>query len=116
MPRLCSSLLLSLLVASSASAVTMAWTPIGNPGNTCDPQSQGCFGAVGYEYYIGTYEVTNAQSSSEPPSPRPISVRIPTSPASSCSAWEVASSAWYSAGTAVVSLAVPSTCGTTSAS
>src|SRR5262245_37893506 len=40
-PRLCSSLLLSLVVASSASAVTMSWTPIGNPGNACDPQSQG---------------------------------------------------------------------------
>ena len=39
----------------------MDWTPIGNPGNACDPQSQGCFGAVGYDYYIGTYEVTNAQ-------------------------------------------------------
>jgi formylglycine-generating enzyme len=61
MPRLCSSLLLSLLIASSASAVTMAWTPIGNPGNVCDPQSQGCFGAVAYSYSIGTYEVTNSQ-------------------------------------------------------
>jgi formylglycine-generating enzyme required for sulfatase activity len=50
-----------LLIASSASAVTMAWTPIGNPGNACDPQSQGCFGVVGYAYQIGTYEVTNAQ-------------------------------------------------------
>src|SRR5262250_3270230 len=61
MPRLFSTLLLSLMVASSASSVTMAWTPIGNPGNACDPQSQGCFGAVGYSYSIGTYEVTNAQ-------------------------------------------------------
>src|SRR4026208_1288732 len=60
MPRRCSILLL-LLIASSASAVTMAGTPIGNPGNACDPQSQGCFGAVEYAYYIGTYEVTNAQ-------------------------------------------------------
>src|SRR5215468_6803146 len=50
-----------LLMASSGSAVTMAWTPIGNPGNACDPQPQGCFGAVGYSYSIGTYEVTNAQ-------------------------------------------------------
>ena len=33
MPRLCSCLLLSLLIASSASAVTMDWTPIGNPDN-----------------------------------------------------------------------------------
>src|SRR5262245_7192578 len=39
----------------------MAWTPIGNPGDACDPQSQGCFGAVGYSYSIGTYEVTNGQ-------------------------------------------------------
>src|SRR5262245_27372895 len=53
--------LLSLLIASSASAVTMAWQFVGNPGNACDPQSQGCFGAVGYAYNIGTYEVTNAQ-------------------------------------------------------
>jgi formylglycine-generating enzyme required for sulfatase activity len=61
MPRLCSTLLLSLLIASVASAVSMNWTPIGKPGNPCDPQSQGCFGAVPYYYQIGTYEVTNAQ-------------------------------------------------------
>ena len=66
MRRLCSSLLLSLLIASRGSAVTMAWTPIGNPGNACDPQPDtgfgaGCFGAVTYTYSIGTYEVTNAQ-------------------------------------------------------
>jgi sulfatase modifying factor 1 len=53
--------LLSLLLASSAPAVTMDWTPIGNPANACDQQSQGCFGSVGYSYSIGTYEVTNAQ-------------------------------------------------------
>ena len=52
---------LVLLIASSASAVTMDWTPIGNPGNACETQSEGCFGAVGYTYNIGTYEVTNAQ-------------------------------------------------------
>jgi sulfatase modifying factor 1 len=61
MRRLWLSLLLSLLFASSASAVTMAWTPIGDPGNPCDPQSDGCYGTVGYAYSIGTYEVTNAQ-------------------------------------------------------
>jgi formylglycine-generating enzyme required for sulfatase activity len=62
MPRLCSILLLSLLIASSASAVTMAWTPIGNPGNACELYAGvGCFGAVAYDYSIGTYEVTNAQ-------------------------------------------------------
>src|SRR5215470_5563491 len=70
MPRLISSLLLSLSAAWSASAVTMAWTPIGNPGNagqypnpptgrTCG-NGQQC-GAVPYAYSIGTYDVTNAQ-------------------------------------------------------
>ena len=66
MPRLCSSLLLSLWIASPAPAVTMAWTPIGNPGNTCETlpdtgNGGGCFGGVGYSYAISTYEVTNAQ-------------------------------------------------------
>lgn len=70
MPRLCSSLLLSLLIASSASAVTMDWTPIGNPGNPADTEVMTCcsayigtsgFGSVPYDYAIGTYEVTNAQ-------------------------------------------------------
>ena len=59
------SCLLSLLIASSASAVTMAWTPIGNPGNACDPLVfsgyHSCWGAVSYSYSIGTYELTNAQ-------------------------------------------------------
>src|SRR5262245_45705725 len=62
-----SSALAILLVASSASAVSMAWTPVGNPGNACDPKNgiftgvPICKGAVGYSYQIGTYEVTNAQ-------------------------------------------------------
>jgi formylglycine-generating enzyme len=65
MPRLC-CLLLSLLIASSASAVAIDWTPIRSPGNACDPQALSgggtdCFGSVDHEYYIGTYEVTNAQ-------------------------------------------------------
>jgi formylglycine-generating enzyme required for sulfatase activity len=58
---LLSTLGTALLLGASASAVTMDWTPIGNPGNACDQQSQGCFGAVSYAYSIGTYEVTNAQ-------------------------------------------------------
>ena len=67
MPRVYSSLLLSLLIGGSASAVTIDWTYVDNPGNACDPQSgsngapAGCFGSVGYAYNIGTYEVTNAQ-------------------------------------------------------
>jgi formylglycine-generating enzyme required for sulfatase activity len=48
--------------APAASAVTIDWTPVGDPGNACETQfSDGCFGAVGYRYNIGTYEVTNAQ-------------------------------------------------------
>ena len=70
MRRSCALLgiVLCALVAYSASAVTMAWTPIGSPGNPCDPQGaplppqqRGCFGAVGYGYAIGTHEVTNSQ-------------------------------------------------------
>jgi formylglycine-generating enzyme len=58
--------LLSLLVASLASAVTMDWVPVGNPGNACQLSDdagggQGCYGGVSYTYSIGTYEVTNAQ-------------------------------------------------------
>ena len=58
MPHLCSSLLLSMVIAGPASAVTMDWTPIGNPGNAADATG---FGAVAYTYNIGTFEVTNTQ-------------------------------------------------------
>ena len=61
MPRMRSSLLLSLGIASSASAVVMDWTFVGDPGNACDPQPGGCYGAVANGFSIGTYEVTNAQ-------------------------------------------------------
>jgi len=56
--------LLAVWIASfalPASAVTTNWTFIGDAGNACDPQAQGCFGSVAYAYDIGTYEVTNAQ-------------------------------------------------------
>ena len=46
---------------SAASAVTIDWVTVGDPGNACDTQPQGCFGAVSYEYRIGKFEVTNAQ-------------------------------------------------------
>ncbi|HVN38679.1 MAG TPA: SUMF1/EgtB/PvdO family nonheme iron enzyme [Myxococcota bacterium] len=48
-------------------AVSVAWTPVGNPGNGClytgggATGSSGCYGAVPYAYGIDTYEVTNAQ-------------------------------------------------------
>ena len=35
-----------LLIASSASAVTMAWTPIGNPGNAPDSQVMTTMGRI----------------------------------------------------------------------
>ena len=50
--------LLSLLIASSASALSMAWTPIANAGNAADDTG---FGGVGYDYWVGTYEVTKGQ-------------------------------------------------------
>jgi sulfatase modifying factor 1 len=45
--------------AASASPVTMDWATVGNAGNAPDPTTG--FGAVGYDYRIGQYEVTNAQ-------------------------------------------------------
>jgi formylglycine-generating enzyme len=64
------SFVLSLLIASSASAVTMDWTFVGNPGNPADSEVMTCcnesvgtsgYGSVPYAYNIGTYEVTNEQ-------------------------------------------------------
>jgi hypothetical protein len=61
----CVGSLLALLVlvtlGAPASAVTLDWVTVGNPGNACDVQSQGCFGAVSETYLIAKYEVTNAQ-------------------------------------------------------
>lgn len=37
----------------------MTWSTVGNAGNAADPTTG--FGAVGYEYRIGSYEVTNSQ-------------------------------------------------------
>ena len=52
------------LLAAPASAVSITWTFVGDPGNAADTASN-CFaascGSVSYEYYISTYEVTNAQ-------------------------------------------------------
>jgi sulfatase modifying factor 1 len=45
--------------AASASTISMDWATVGDAGNAPDPTTG--FGAVGYEYRIGTYEVTNAQ-------------------------------------------------------
>ncbi|MGH8513302.1 MAG: PEP-CTERM sorting domain-containing protein, partial [Gammaproteobacteria bacterium] len=64
-PRIRLSWFLSLLITSSASAVTLEWTFIGDPGNAADPEIMWDYttgyGSVEYGYYIGIYEVTNAQ-------------------------------------------------------
>jgi formylglycine-generating enzyme required for sulfatase activity len=53
-----------LWLASPASAVTVDWVAVGNPGNACNPQTStppGCFGAVAQTYQISKFDVTNAQ-------------------------------------------------------
>ena len=58
---ICSILALILGLSTGASALSVDWIPIGDTGNACDPQSQGCFGAVDYDFFISRTEVTNAQ-------------------------------------------------------
>ncbi len=54
---------LAALLATSASAVTIDWVPIGDPGNAADTTN--CYaancGSVAYDYQISKYETTNAQ-------------------------------------------------------
>jgi formylglycine-generating enzyme len=51
-----------VLATADARAVTMAWSPVGNPGNAADTvMPNPGFGAVPYAYNIGTYDVTNSQ-------------------------------------------------------
>jgi sulfatase modifying factor 1 len=60
---------ISLLAASAvllfsfppARAVTIQWSPVGHPGNRADTNPRSHYGAVGYAYNIGTYDVTNSQ-------------------------------------------------------
>lgn len=51
----------SVLLAWSASAVTIPTVPVGNPGNPNDPSNGNIYGGVPYAYRIGTYEVTIGQ-------------------------------------------------------
>lgn len=54
------SLAVSAAFITSASAtVTIDWVSVGNAGNAADASTG--YGAVGYNYRIGKYEVTNAQ-------------------------------------------------------
>ena len=50
-----------LLSTVDAWAVTMAWSPVGNAGNAPDPATGSLYGAVAYNYNIGTYDVTSNQ-------------------------------------------------------
>ena len=49
------------LIASAAQAITIPTVLVGDAGNAPDPFTGNKFGAVGYEYRIGTTEVTVAQ-------------------------------------------------------
>jgi formylglycine-generating enzyme required for sulfatase activity len=60
-PVLLASLAAALLPAAIASAVDLDWVDVGAPGNACESQSQGCFGAVDTAFAISETEVTNAQ-------------------------------------------------------
>jgi sulfatase modifying factor 1 len=46
------------LITSASASVTIDWVTVGNAGNSADTTG---YGAVGYSYQIGKYEVTNAQ-------------------------------------------------------
>ena len=47
------------LLSQATASVTIDWVTVGNAGNAADPTTG--YGAVGYIYPIGKYEVTNAQ-------------------------------------------------------
>ncbi len=52
------SIVVCLFISSIASAVTIDWVTVGNPGNANDDTG---YGGVAYEYQIGKYEVTAGQ-------------------------------------------------------
>jgi sulfatase modifying factor 1 len=58
-PKLLTAAVIAVLITSATASVTMDWVTVGNAGNAADPLTG--FGAVGYSYQIGKYEVTNAQ-------------------------------------------------------
>ncbi|MCX5739450.1 MAG: SUMF1/EgtB/PvdO family nonheme iron enzyme, partial [Proteobacteria bacterium] len=53
--------LVALLAAIPASAVTIEWVFVGEPDNPPDTTNCSGCGSVSYDYYISKYEVTNAQ-------------------------------------------------------
>src|SRR5258705_7190969 len=58
---LCLPALAAALCGAPAGAVAIDWVSVGGPGNPCDAQPQGCFGAVAAAFSIARTEVTNAQ-------------------------------------------------------
>jgi sulfatase modifying factor 1 len=59
MVRLSLFVVIGAFVPRAASAVAIAWSTVGVPGNAADALTG--FGAVPYVYRIGTYDVTNSQ-------------------------------------------------------
>lgn len=52
-------LLLVALMGLLTSPALAGFVTVGDPGNVCDPQPQGCFGAVSYIFEVDEFEVTN---------------------------------------------------------
>jgi hypothetical protein len=52
---------LAMTGATAFGALDIPMVKVGDAGNAADPATDGSYGAVSYDYYIGTYEVTNAQ-------------------------------------------------------
>lgn len=57
--QLCLVTAVLVLLSGNAQAVSVGTVPVGNVGNTADINTT--FGAIAYDYNIGTYEVTAAQ-------------------------------------------------------
>jgi len=61
----CAIPLVVLPSSAAAGGVTIAWSPVGNPGNPADTvvETDGTtgYGSVPYSYNIGMYDVTNSQ-------------------------------------------------------
>jgi formylglycine-generating enzyme required for sulfatase activity len=57
-PSLITFLVSTALFTNASASVIIDWVTVGNAGNAADTTG---YGAVGYEYQIGKYEVTNAQ-------------------------------------------------------
>lgn len=52
---------LLMLTPRMAPAAAIEWVTVGDPGNLCDAETDGCYGSVASEFDISRFEVTNAQ-------------------------------------------------------